>query len=247
MNNHIPAFAVLGHPNEGKSSIVSTLAEDDSVPISPIPGETKSCREYPVVVDGREIIKFIDTPGFQHPRKTLEWMKQYTGPENQLIAEFINFHASDPDFMDECELLAPLSSGAGIILVVDGSRPLRNVDAIEMEILRMTGLPRMAIINTKEKTRNEFLDDWKTKARKHFNTVRIFDAHRATFAQRIELLESLKNIDPDWQPQLSEVISAFKNDWGRRLNDTADIIIDMLQGVLRHVCKKHAEMMIRFL
>jgi len=238
MDNHIPAFAILGHPNEGKSSIVSTLAEDDSVPVSPIPGETKACREYPVVVDGKEIIRFIDTPGFQHPRKALEWMKQYTGPESLVVAEFMNSHASDPDFADECELLAPLSLGAGIIFVADGSRPLRNVDVVEMDILRMTGLPRMAVINTKEKSRGEFLDEWKAQARKYFNTIRVFDAHRATYAQRIDLLESIKNIDPDWLPQLSEVIDAFKKDWEQRLNDTAAIIIDMLEKVSRHVVKK---------
>jgi GTP-binding protein EngB required for normal cell division len=63
-----PVFAVLGHPNEGKSSVVSTLAEDDSVKISPTPGETRTCREYPVIIDGRTVIRFVDTPGFQNPR-----------------------------------------------------------------------------------------------------------------------------------------------------------------------------------
>ncbi len=65
----IPAFAILGHPNEGKSSVVATLAEDDSVRISPVPGETKKCRVYPVFVDADEIIRFIDIshrPGTVH-------------------------------------------------------------------------------------------------------------------------------------------------------------------------------------
>ena len=33
-----PRFAIVGHPNKGKSSIVATLAQDDSVPVSPLPG-----------------------------------------------------------------------------------------------------------------------------------------------------------------------------------------------------------------
>jgi ribosome biogenesis GTPase A len=49
----VPEFAVVGHPNEGKSSVLSTLAEDDSVRISPVPGETRECRRFPVRVDGR--------------------------------------------------------------------------------------------------------------------------------------------------------------------------------------------------
>ena len=35
-----PVFAIVGHPNKGKSSIVATLAEDDDVAISPRPGTT---------------------------------------------------------------------------------------------------------------------------------------------------------------------------------------------------------------
>ena len=34
----LPEFAVLGHPNEGKSSVVSTLTEDDRIKVSPVPG-----------------------------------------------------------------------------------------------------------------------------------------------------------------------------------------------------------------
>ena len=238
MKERIPAFAVIGHPNEGKSSIVSTLAEDDSVRISPIPGETRRCREYPVTVDGREVIRFIDTPGFQKPRATLQWLSENTGPEAEMLSDFITIHRPDPDFFDECELLSPLADGAGIIFVVDGSRPVRSVDKIEMEILRLTGLPRMAVINTKEKTRAEFLDDWKSEARKHFNTIRLFDAQRATYAERIDLLESLKGIDPDWQPALTEVIDAFKSDWDQRLNDTSSILMDLIAQVSRYSVKK---------
>ena len=238
MKERIPAFAVIGHPNEGKSSIVSTLAEDDSVRISPIPGETRRCREYPVTVDGREVIRFIDTPGFQQPRATLQWLTDNTGPEEEMLADFITIHRPDPDFFDECELLSPLADGAGIIFVVDGSRPVRSVDKIEMEILRLTGLPRMAVINTKEKNQAEFLDEWKIEARKHFNTIRLFDAQRATYAERIDLLESLKGIDPDWQPALTEVIDAFKNDWDQRLNDTSAILMDLIDQVSRYAVKK---------
>ncbi len=234
----IPSFAILGHPNEGKSSVVSTLAEDDSVRISPIPGETRKCREYPVIVDGKKIIRFIDTPGFQQPRQSLKWLTEYSGPDRQMLSDFIAAHNSAPDFADECELFSPLADGAGIIFVVDGSRPVRRIDKMEMEILRLTGLPRMAVINTKEKNRAEFLEDWKSEARKNFNTIRMFDAHCATYAERIDLLESLKNIDQEWQPQLEEVVSAFKQDWQHRIDDTVNIMMELLLDVSRHTVKK---------
>lgn len=244
MNQKSPSFAVLGHPNEGKSSVVSTLAEDDRVKISPTPGETRECREYPVVIDGEIILRFIDTPGFQNPRRTLEWLNAYTGPDERMISEFIRTHRGDDDFSDECELLAPLADGAGIIFVVDGSRPFRQVDAIEMEILRKTGLPRMIVINTKDRKTADNITVWKQQARKHFNTVRMFDAQRAGFSQRIGLLESIQHIDPEGQPALENTIAAFWSDWRQRIGETAAIIEQLLQTVTGHkmktVCKDTA-------
>jgi GTPase Era involved in 16S rRNA processing len=132
----IPAFAIVGHPNEGKSSVVSTLAEDDRVRISAFPGETVICESFPVKIDGVEMIRFIDTPGFQNPKRTLQWFKKnHVGMKDKLTRAFVDQHSTDPDMEQDCELLTPVAQGAGIIYVVDGSRPLRGVDEMEMEIL----------------------------------------------------------------------------------------------------------------
>jgi hypothetical protein len=233
MGSPVPEFAIVGHPNEGKSSVVSTLAEDDSVRISATPGETVVCRRFPVRIDGREIIGFVDTPGFQNPLQCLEWMRSYSGSDPEIVAAFLGTHRADPDFRDDCELFSPIADGAGIIYVVDGSRPLRNVDRAEMEVLRLTGRPRMAIINCKEEE-TRYLEQWKGEFRKHFNSVRVFNAHKATYAERIDLLESLKGIDQDWQPALEEVIRAFKQEWRRRCVQSAETFCRMLEGVLTH-------------
>jgi hypothetical protein len=240
-NNSIPEFAIIGHPNEGKSAVVSTLAEDDSVRVSPYPGETISCQTFPVKIDGREIIRFTDTPGFQNPKRVLTWMKNYQGTDSRILRAFIDSHEDDPDFKEDCELFKPVVMGAGIIYVVDGSRPVRKVDLTEMEILRLTGCPRMAIINCKE-DETGYLDQWKTEFRKHFNAIRLFNAHRATYAERIVLLENLKGMEQDWEPALETVISAFKEDWHRRIASTAEIICDMIEDCLTcRVTKKITE------
>ncbi len=233
MTRAVPEFAVIGHPNEGKSSVLSTLAEDDSVRVSPVPGETTECRSFPVVIDGREVIRFIDTPGFQNPRRVLRWMQEYQGDDGAMLARFIEAHRGDSAFHDDCELLAPLRDGAWVIFVVDGSRPVRNVDRAEMEILRLTGCPRMAIINCKE-DETTWLGQWRTEFRKHFNAVRIFNSCRATYVERIELLESLKAIDQELQEVLERVISAFRHDWAARNVRTAAIITALLTDVLSY-------------
>jgi GTP-binding protein EngB required for normal cell division len=230
--NRVPEFAIVGHPNEGKSSVVSTLAEDDSVRISQTPGETMECQEFPVVIDGKEIIRFIDTPGFQNPKRILQWMREYQGPDDRMVQIFREAHARDPEFHDDVELFGPVELGAGIIYVVDGSRPVRNADRAEMEILRLTGRPRMAIINCKDPITG-YLDDWKSEFRKHFNAIRVFNAHKATYAERLALLENLKSIDQDWQPALETVIQAFQREWEHRTAVTADVICEMLTNCIQ--------------
>ncbi len=223
----IPEFAIMGHPNEGKSSVLSTLAEDDSVRISNTPGETRECRIFPVVIDGVEVLRFTDTPGFQNPGRVLAELRRLTESEADPLTAFRTFAAAIPELHDDCELLAPVAAGAGIIYVVDGSRPIRRVDRTEMEILRLTGKPRMAVINCKEEA-DEYLDEWKMEFRKNFNSSRIFNAHRASWAERISLLEALKSIDQDWQQVLEKVVEAFRRDWEARSEQSAAVIVEML-------------------
>ena len=215
----VPEFAVLGHPNEGKSSVVSTLTEDDRIRVSRIPGETTESTPYTVKIDGKDIIRFVDTPGFQVPKQTLAWFRKYEGNPEHIVESFIQTFENDPFYADDCELLKPVARGAGIIYVVDGSRPVRDDDLAEMEILRLTGRPRMAVINSKTHEKDYTLD-WRNEFRKHFNAIRIFNSNTADFMERIKMLESLKAIDQEWEQRLSDVISAFHADQRKR-NDLA--------------------------
>ena len=229
--NEIPVFALLGHPNEGKSSVVSTLTEEDSVPVSEIPGETRECANYAIVVDGRTLLRFVDTPGFQMPLQTLAWMKQYSGPPEKMIEEFIRVHQDDLRFADDCELLRPVANNAGIIYVVDGSRPLRPNDEAEMEILRLSGRPRMAVLNPKV-AETAYLQQWKLAFAKTFNVNLQFNAHRATFKERIELLQALQPIEQDWTPAIAEAVRVLKENWHDRLEACADSILHLSQEAL---------------
>lgn len=229
--NSIPTFAVIGHPNEGKSSVVSTLVEDDQIRISPMPGETVQSRTYPVTIDGRAVVAFVDTPGFQNPVQTLGWMRLDNGAPDKLLDRFLAHFGRDPGMSHECELMRPVAQGAGIIYVLDASRPMRQVDRAEMEILRLTGRPRMAILNCKTGEEG-FLDEWKAELRKHFNMVRTFNAVGATFSERIRLLESLRAMEQDWEHALGRVVEAFVQDWKRRNAECAALACDFLRRVL---------------
>jgi hypothetical protein len=126
-----------------------------------------------------------------------------------------------------------VAAGAGVIFVVDGSRPLRHVDRAEMEILRLSGSPRMAVINCKEEDAT-YLPQWQSEFRKHFNAVRLFNSCQANYRQRIELLESLKAIDQQLEPVLKSVIEAFQEDWEVRNMRTANILAALLSDILTY-------------
>lgn len=227
----VPVFAVVGHPNEGKSSVVSTLTEDDHVPISAVPGETRRCVSYAIKVDGETLVRFVDTPGFQMPVQTLRWMQQHSDTTDNLAQAFIHTHRGDTRFNDDCELLRPVTEQAGIIYVVDGSRPLRPNDEAEMEILRLTGRPRMAIINAKTDDLS-YIPEWKAAFAKTFNVSLQFNAHRATFKERIALLEALRHIEQEWGEPLQRVVDALEDDWHARLEACAQALLQLLEKTL---------------
>ncbi len=226
----------MGHPNEGKSSFISTMIEDDKIKIKPNP-KTKPCRVFSLLIDGREAIRFVDTPGFRNPSETLDWMKKYQGPDHQALNTFCTAHRSERTFQHECELFQPILRGAGLIYVADGSRQLYATDLEEMEILRRTGLPRLAILNCKQ-PEYDYLSVWEEACLKHFNLIRVFNVHHATSIQRIDLLLRLGVMIPQWKLPLEKVVAALKQNWKTRNECAALIICDFLEDCIRLVVKE---------
>ncbi|MCF8016443.1 MAG: GTPase/DUF3482 domain-containing protein, partial [Chromatiaceae bacterium] len=230
MEAQVPTLAIVGHPNAGKSSVVATLTENDRIAIDKRAGTTTRSDEYPVEIDGKAVMRFVDTPGFQNPTDILEWFQQHAD-EIDLPRAFLNAHTDDRLYSHDCALMRPLADGAGIILVVDGSKRIKEKDRTEMELLRLTGRPRMAILNNLT-SNAKHMAAWQDALNKSFNSVREFNAHRATYAERIALLNALKTIDQRWEPMLHETVRAFERDWQRRIDHSVDSILDLLRKAL---------------
>ncbi|HET8696684.1 MAG TPA: GTPase/DUF3482 domain-containing protein [Gammaproteobacteria bacterium] len=229
----VPRFGIVGHPNKGKSSIVATLAEDDAIAISPHPGTTVRSRAYPMRLDGEVLYELVDTPGFQRARETLAWLEAHdrgAGARASVVAEFVKAHAHDPRFHDECELLAPIVAGAGILYVVDGSRPYGRQYEAEMEVLRWTGPPRMALINMI--SAGDHMEEWRAALAQYFSIVRVFDAVRADFAKRIELLRAFGAIEEQWAAPLNRAADALTAERAHRIRRAASEIADLLIAAL---------------
>ena len=226
----VPTFAVVGQPNEGKTSIISTLTEDDRAPVGPKPGTTRHLARYPVKVDGVEIMVFYDTPGFESPGEVLEWLRKHKDDPNPAAA-FLKVAKHRDLYPEECQILQPLAEGCAVIYVVDGDRPVREVDKLEGEILRLCGVARIGIINCKG-DRKEQMEAWKRQMRADFNVVREFNACSAVFADRMELLEAAKAVVSGWERRIEETIDALKVAWEDRLVASADDMVKVFKDVL---------------
>lgn len=225
----VPRFAVVGRVNKGKSSVIATLAEDDRVAISPLPGTTKRCAEYPVAVDDEVQFVLVDTPGFEDAPAALAWLER-TSPSaderRERVEAFVTAHEGTDAFVEERELLGPILRGAMILYVVDGTKPYRENYASEMEILRWTGLPSMALINRIGS--GDHSESWRNALNQYFKVVRDFDAHSASFEERIRLLTTFVELAPSAEKALQSAIEALRADRDRRRAEVVEIIGDLL-------------------
>jgi hypothetical protein len=228
----IPRIAIVGHPNKGKSSIVATLAEDDSVAISPLPGTTTQARRFPMRIDDELLYELFDTPGFQRPRETLAWLTEHHPSAHeraQTVADFVAAHRQDDRFHDECELLGPVLDGAGILYVVDGSKPYGAEYEAEMQVLQWTGQPRMALINLIGE--GDYVDAWRRALDQFFSIARVFDATRADFSRRVALLQGFGELSEEWRPAMDRAVAALTTERTHRQRQSAVEIADLVIAV----------------
>jgi len=238
LNRPHPKFTVVGHPNKGKSSIVASLANDDSVAISDTPGTTTKSRSFPLSVDGTIVYELFDTPGFQRARQVLAWLQSHAVPAHKraaVVETFITEHQYNPKYRDEISLLSPIMQGAGIIYVIDGSKPYGEEYEAEMEILRWTGQPSMALINHIESS--DYTQEWRRALEQYFRSVREYDPMRTDDAQKIALLEAMAQLKETWTPLVKRSIKIFGQAAALRREQSAKVIADLVRGTLSYVAQ----------
>jgi hypothetical protein len=241
----VPVFAVVGKVNMGKSSVLATLLEVDDeriIRVSATPGETTHCQVLPLEFDGEERIRFIDTPGFSRPIEAMREIQNLHGKGNgmgngtgtpglETIQLFLETYQGSGEFEDECLLLSPVVDGAGVLYIIDPSKPLRDEFVAEMEILRWTGRRRMALLNAKSGS-NEYLQPWRDRLGSYFNLVRTFNAHHARFEERRKLLRSLLEIDEEHAGVIESTIRCLDDEWRQRREESAEVVIDVLEKAM---------------
>ncbi|MDA0374072.1 MAG: DUF3482 domain-containing protein [Planctomycetota bacterium] len=231
-----PTFVVVGNVNQGKSSVTAALSENTGIPIDSYPGTTRVAGTY-VFRSGEQVLfRLVDTPGFQQPRQVLRWLRARASTASArpaAVRAFVEEHAGSDEFHDEVELLRPILDGAGILYVVDASSHLEPSNEAEMEILRWTGQPAMALLNRVRD--RDHADEWRPTLRQFFHIVRDFDAHAARFADRVALLRGFREIRPEWEAAIDAAVGAMEAEARRRSRVAASAIADLMVAALSHV------------
>ena len=223
-----PVFAVVGHPNKGKSSIVSTLAQNDSIAISPQSGTTKAVQRFEILI-GKARFTLVDTPGFQRPSRALAWLQAHAESADKrrdAVAQFIADPQCKQEFPEEVMLLKPIMDGAAILYVVDGSRPYGKEYEAEMEILRWTGQASMALINPIENETH--VQDWQQALGQYFKIVRVFNAMQADFEKVIAILEAFSHIREEWHTTLANIVTEYRQQRAHQIEETAKLLEQLL-------------------
>jgi len=117
-------------------------------------------------------------------------------------------------------------NGAGIIYVVDGSKPYGEEYEAEMEILRWTGQPSMALINHIDES--DYSEDWKRALGHYFKMVRTFDPMNTSLEQHVSILESMAQLKEEWTASVKASIQLFETYHEQMLERSAAVIAKII-------------------
>ncbi len=229
---NFPSFVIAGQPNEGKTTVVATLTEDEKARIGPIPGTTRELKKYTVEIDGEPKLILYDTPGFENPGELLEWFQIHASRHENPAEAFLAISNHGKNYPFDCEILKPIAAGAAVIHVVNPGREPRQEDGFEAEIFRRCKVPRIGVMNRRSGG-TDHRKEWIGLMKSEMNTWREFNACEAVFADRRELLEAFTIAVPEWSQQMKEVVRSLAEQWNTRLFETASLIVDTLRNSVK--------------
>jgi hypothetical protein len=228
-----PTFVIVGQPNAGKTTMVSTLAGDDAAAISATPGTTIVRKEYKVNADDEPLLVIIDTPGFQRPEDLLEWLRDNAEEEENPAAAFLRVPAHRKEFPHDCEILEPIAKGALALYVVNASIPPRKVNLREGEIIRLCKIPCRGVFNHQDAD-SDHADQWKKKLGADIPAAYwyVFNSFHATANESIAFIEGLKGMGREWDVAIANAVQSLRIRRENQLIDGARSIVETAKKMM---------------
>ena len=148
----IPAIAVIGHTNTGKTSLMRTLTRQrDFGRISARPATTRHVEVAELSVAGRTVLRLYDTPGFEDSTGLLAHIERLRAARGddwiETIQAFTRTPALQASFGQEAKALNQILSSDVLLYVVDARDSVRAKHRDELELIGRCARPVLPVLN----------------------------------------------------------------------------------------------------
>ena len=227
-------LAIVGRPNDGKSSIFANFLGDDNVAVSPIPGETKRIAPREINL-GEVSIEVVDTPGLQHPETVFFKFREYAQAGRNPAAAFIE-EFSDPRFAHDVEIMKALQEADICMLIVNADNIFAHTQKCLLDSLSMLGSKTaiVALINRKD---DEYVSQWRAELGARGIDAFEFDAFKSKFSDCAKLFDGIcASASMRARSDLAGVLRALKenrqNVWLGNISAAAGEILNSLKDLM---------------
>jgi len=238
INDKATTFAIIGKPNNGKSSIISTLTFDDRIAVADEIGTTKFKSKYTYKYNGKDICHFYDTPGFENAEKIYDNLEN--NPIDISIKKKLEKYLQDVKkeksiTSKSIEIIEAVLDCDFVVFVINISKDF-NINEIgyELEILKKLSQDVIVLFNQIDK--NNYKENWKKILLDEYdikNTYTI-DPLNSQYENIIKIFTSIysKNSEKYESNQLDKVLITYRNHYKENMNETIKLISEYLKDTL---------------
>jgi predicted GTPase len=239
MYNEKATFSIIGKPNNGKSTIISTLTFDDRIEIADEIGTTKKSTKYSYRYNEQEVCTYFDTPGFEDAENIylyIKKQKELVPSINQILENFIKEYSDDYSTAKDREILKAIVQSDFLVFVINISDRFNiNVIGYELEIFKELKKRTVILFNQVNKNK-DYSSEWKNELKKYdLVNIHKIDPLNTKRSNIIHILESLYSVDSDIydKQQLDNVIMAYRKHYNQNLDRSSELISKYLREVLQ--------------
>lgn len=150
MTDSVLVIALAGHANVGKTSLVSALTRDATLLVDEKAGTTTASYDKTFSIAGEEVLRFVDTPGFEFVSRINRWLDEQgdsAGPDGRTrIRAFLDAGVHDRHALEKEALRGVLAADV-IAYVADVSLAPEGQVVQEVRLLRRAGVPMIGVLN----------------------------------------------------------------------------------------------------
>lgn len=227
-------FAVVGHTNVGKTSLLRTLTRDVGFgEVSHRPSTTRHVEGARLSVDGEALLELYDTPGLEDAIALLDYLERLDRPGERLdgparLARFLDGSEARQRFEQEAKVLRQLLASDAGLYVIDAREPVLAKYRDELTVLASCGKPLLPVLNFVSSAEHREVEWRDALARLGLHALVRFDSVAPPEDGERRLYESLALLLENSRDQLERLILDQQAQRLARQHSAARLIAELL-------------------